>query len=103
LDKDTWTFIITSIGYEDNDNSEVWLHVYPNPAKDILVIEYHEISMSQPTLQILDFTGRVVATVRLLPGSSGLFEFDCSGLGRGVYYVKLVTDKGVVVRKFVKG
>ncbi len=102
-DKDAWTFVITSIGYEDRDNTEVWLHLYPNPAKDVLVIEYHEISISQPTLQILDFAGRVVATVRLLPGPSGLFEFDCSGLGRGVYYVKLVTEKGGVVKKFVKG
>lgn len=101
-DKDAWTFVITSIGYEDRENINAWLKVYPNPTKDILVAEYQEASVSQPTLQILDFTGRIMVTVRLSPGPSGIIELDCSDLGRGVYYVKLVSDKGSVVKKFVK-
>lgn len=101
-DKDAWTFTITSIGYEYRETEGAWLSVYPNPVTDKLIIEYQGASDVPRSLQILDISGRVVAVILLSSGSSDAFEFDSTGLGRGVYYVKMVMEKGVVVRKFVK-
>jgi hypothetical protein len=91
---DTLTQIInisaTGIKGFNNQNS---LLLYPNPAKDFIVIEtdlnYHSIS-------IIDLTGK---TVQLF---NSLSKIDITSLSKGIYFIKLIGEEKTIVRKFIK-
>lgn len=100
--KDTWSFTISVTGLNDHDLTMPFLNLYPNPTKDMLVIDFRMPSDYQPYLQIVDIVGRVMAMKNLPSKQSGTTEFDCSMLKSGFYFVKLTSENGVLVRKFIK-
>ncbi len=69
--------------------------VYPNPAKDVLVIE----STSTGELQILDILGRVVKLQRIFAGKNSL---DISVLVAGLYRVCITSPAGRIEEKLIK-
>lgn len=71
------------------------ISIYPNPAKDELRIENGEIQINR--LEILDLSGKVVCQY-----DDSKNKINISTLSRGIYFVKIETDNGVVTRKFVK-
>jgi hypothetical protein len=66
--------------------------IYPNPATDILQIQ---TTLQIKSIDVLDITGRLLFTTTAK-------IIDCSGLSEGVYFIKATTEKGVVVKKFIK-
>ena len=74
------------------------LNVYPNPASDRLFIET-ETEIRE--VYVLDMYGR---TQNLYASELQGFRasVDVSELNSGVYFVKVVTDNGEVVRRFIK-
>jgi hypothetical protein len=78
------------------------LNVYPNPATNVLMVEYRLPSRYQPSLQIVDVFGRVMATVNLSSNLAGTKEFECSALKSGIYFVKLMSEKGILTSKIIK-
>ena len=74
------------------------LLVYPNPTTGELKIENGELKIEN--VDIFDIYGRNLTshTSYLLPHTS----FDISHLPAGVYFVKIFTEAGVVVKKVVK-
>ncbi|MCL2596943.1 MAG: M6 family metalloprotease domain-containing protein [Paludibacter sp.] len=77
-------------------NNEIIL--YPNPATNKLFV----IVNSHTTIhkaQIVDITGKTIAEdCQLLSDNS----IDISALSQGVYFIKIETDKGFIVDKFIK-
>ena len=63
--------------------------IYPNPVKDELRIEGGDLIIIQ--VKILDITGKIVGN-----------STNVSALPKGIYFVKLKTDKGTVTKKFIK-
>jgi uncharacterized repeat protein (TIGR02543 family) len=70
--------------------------IYPNPVKDQLWIDIGDLTVNR--VEIIDSTGRVV----LLPSFGGVGGGSVSALPQGVYFVRMETDKGIVIEKFVK-
>ncbi len=84
-------FITASIA--DIKISSPTINVYPNPTKDKLTAISESKILS---LHVLSMDGRTLQTAAL---SSVI---DISNLANGIYFVSVNTEKGTVIRKFVK-
>ncbi len=72
------------------------ISVYPNPAKDFIIIE--NISDTKTEIQILDLLGNNVYS-NTLTGIS--HEIDIRNLKCGMYFIKMVSDQGTSVKKIM--
>ena len=68
--------------------------IYPNPAKDILNIDYSLESNDKATITIIDLNGKVITNILLTQGVNN-HSADISMLNNGVYFVTLQKN-GVV-------
>ncbi|MFA5781373.1 MAG: T9SS type A sorting domain-containing protein [Bacteroidales bacterium] len=69
--------------------------VYPNPATNNITIE----SQQQAVIEISNIEGQLIKT---LATNSNKTNVDISALPSGIYYVKVKTEKRMIVEKFVK-
>ncbi len=72
-------------------------HVYPNPAKDILNIEFDQIQNDR-SVQLISVTGKIV---REMKTSSLNNKLDVRGLSKGIYMLKLVNTTNVEYTRIV--
>ena len=78
-------------GIEDVDFSAV--SVYPNPATDVIRIDVEtRLIASVQRVDVYDVTGKIVI-------SSTETEINVSDLESGMYFVNILTEKGVVTKK----
>ena len=93
---------VRAIGLNENPNAlEASLKVYPNPARDLIVIEgigFESIELDQ--LQLFSANGRLVSTqfVRI---SATQIEIDLSSEASGIYYLRYEHSEGVLSRKVI--
>ncbi len=86
------------VGIDEIENS---LSIYPNPASDYISV-YSGNNTGK--IEICDISGRVIiynrgATQSRAPNNR---QIDISNLNPGIYFIKLFTESGLFVRKFVK-
>jgi len=93
---DTVTVIVSGVGIETYTKDGKGIKLYPNPATNTLNIESCT-KFSQ--LIISDILGNVVIRQQVY---NHAVSVDISGLSKGLYFVKMVGEKGIVVRKFLK-
>ena len=78
---------------------EASFNIYPNPANDKLYIETPTMTQTPTmTVEIYDVYGRQQTT----DNGQQLSCIDVSNLNSGVYFVKVVTSKGEIVKRFIK-
>jgi photosystem II stability/assembly factor-like uncharacterized protein len=82
--------VITSI--EENQLSETAICIYPNPVTDNLQIQ---TTLPIKEIEITDITGRLLCTTTAK-------TINCGSFASGVYFIKATTEKGEVVKKFIK-
>ena len=82
-----------SLGTADFNDSNA-LVIFPNPVNNVLNIKATDISNIQG-VKIIDLQGKVV-----LEKTNN--SINVSTLAKGLYIVKIVTDKGEVTKKFIK-
>ena len=73
------------------------IKIYPNPTKDNLTIETN--SNNEQRLEIVNLIGQTVYTTFI---NNNKATINTSAFAKGVYILKLSSDKETVVRKFVK-
>ena len=71
------------------------LGIYPNPSNERLSIDIEE----KATVEILNMQGQIIETLTLIDKTNTV---DISGLSRGIYSLRIKTDKGIAVRKLIK-
>ena len=71
------------------------VRLYPSPTKGELTIEGEELRINR--MEIVDVSGKTIYRFNKLTN-----QINVSALSRGIYFVKIETDKGIVTRKFVK-
>jgi hypothetical protein len=69
--------------------------IYPNPATTQLTIDYKQLVINE--IQIVDYTGKVLSV-----STNNLSNIDVSNLKTGIYFIKLISNKKVITKKFVK-
>ena len=69
---------------------------YPNPFNPVTTIRFSLAKSTSVKLEIIDRTGRVVATLvdETLPAGAYTTSFDAGGQASGVYFYRLSTDRG---------
>lgn len=86
------------LGIEDEVTTES-VHLYPNPAEDILNIQYN--GALEVDLRVFDVTGKLMVYQPDLAFDQNL-SLNTSQLPKGVYFLRLSSGKGVVTKKFIK-
>ncbi len=81
------------IGVNKIKGSDNW-SLYPNPATTTLNING---LLSNATFEISDLSGKLILSMLLNSN-----QVDISSLAKGFYFIKITTEEGSVVRKFVK-
>jgi hypothetical protein len=87
---------VTGISTAFSDKGQI--RIYPNPASDRITIENTDANKCE-TISIYDTEGRILMNSPLNPGRH---EKDISFLARGIYFVKVLDEKGISFYKFVK-
>ncbi len=82
------------IGISEMDEEDTTILLYPNPAQNTFQIRS---SLTIEQLTIYDISGRVLKQV-----SDPESVIEISSLAKGIYWVKLKTEKGEVMRKVIK-
>jgi len=77
--------------------------IYPNPAGEYLIIEtagiYSHSAFAAAKIEIINSTGQVV---KHLASANSECSIDLKELNEGVYSVRIMTNKGTIVKKFIK-
>jgi len=73
------------------------LLLYPNPAKDRISID-NKTDYPIQEITIYSVNGQLVRQIK----SAMLHDINVSALESGVYYLRLQSEQGVAVKKFVK-
>ena len=101
-DKKSVGTISTSFVMEDDEtnvisNYENNINIYPNPVNDRLYIETQTQTL---TIEIYDIYGR--RQVAETPRHQGNSAIDVSNLKSGIYFVKVRTEEGDIVKRIIK-
>ncbi|MDR3046010.1 MAG: thiol protease/hemagglutinin PrtT [Bacteroidales bacterium] len=78
------------------------ISIYPNPATDKITVDLTANNAGKLNFQIVDLTGKVIRTdvVNHLGGELN-HEIYVNDLSKGMYLVKITSDKGQVTHKFI--
>jgi hypothetical protein len=77
--------------------------IYPNPARDLLNLEYEGLS-SRAECSILDVSGRVVMKTFIPAGNMRrVHSIRLPDLKAGSYYLNIITPDGLITRKIMIG
>jgi len=89
--------IMGVVEYGENEN---YLTVYPNPASDRTTITFNEAgSTTQHNIKVMNMLGECI---QQLTTNNKEQILDMSGYAKGVYFVRIESEKGIVNRKIVK-
>lgn len=70
------------------------VQIFPNPANDKVEVN----GIDNATIEIMNMQGQLVKTLNTLSKST----IDISQLPNGVYMMRIISDNGIVVKKFIK-
>jgi len=82
---------ITGIDENISDNN---IKIYPNPTKGIFSVQGKEIR----TIEITNISGQIIKKIST---RTKRFTVDINEQPKGIYMIKIVTDKGIVVKKVI--
>ncbi|MBL4669927.1 MAG: T9SS type A sorting domain-containing protein, partial [Flavobacteriales bacterium] len=82
-----------STGISEIENTEI--NIYPNPTANKL--EIRNLKSPITTISIIDVTGKTVKTI-----IGNVNTVNVSDLTRGIYFIQIQTEKGLVNKKFIK-
>jgi len=84
---------------QDQDDNDLRIHIYPNPASDIVYLQISNGLSAISTVELYNEMGQRVMTVRL---NQHLQQINVSSLKAGIYYIKTDDGKTRNVTKLVK-
>ncbi|MDP4267422.1 MAG: PKD domain-containing protein, partial [Bacteroidota bacterium] len=79
------------------------VNVFPNPTKDNVTVRFVSINNQPLNIKMYNVIGDIVRSEEL-DNFTGEYTkiYDMSTLARGVYFLKINTERGVIVKKIVK-
>ena len=96
-----FTIIVKNCTGIQNYSDPIGICIFPNPASKQLSLQMDNPINSDATLTISDVTGRLLYSENVTSHQSKI-DIDVSSLAPAVYFLKLQTDEGIVVKKFLK-
>ncbi len=90
----------TTLSVKNYDGADNLIKVYPNPAIDNLIIEIQDQKLFlSNNVQITDVQGKVILKQGITQTQT---EINISSFAPGIYFIKIESDKEVIMKKFVK-
>ncbi|MDD3875639.1 MAG: T9SS type A sorting domain-containing protein [Bacteroidales bacterium] len=74
--------------------------IYPNPVVNKINICLNQFSFEKAPIEILDIMGRILS-VNSAFNSESCYEIDISFLDKGIYFIRLETEKGYFIKKMI--
>ncbi len=74
------------------------LHIFPNPANDLMVVQYDALATEDIRIQLFDIDGKLVQTTTLIQGST-IAYFDTQTLYGGVYLMRIQIGSTLLTKK----
>ena len=87
----------TTLSGEGIEENATAFNIYPNPVNDKL---YIETEVEIETVVVYTITGVVVGQQSMVNGQQ--LTIDVANLNSGIYFVKVVTENGETVKRFIK-
>ncbi len=88
---------VTTTGGLKSINNSNWLTIFPNPATSSITIENTRHLNAE--IEISDIQGQLIKTLSTIYNKT---HIDVSTFPCGLYIVKMITEKGINVNKFIK-
>jgi len=82
-----------------NEALQTQFSVYPNPAENTLNIT-NTINASIEAIQLSDLNGRIVKNIKVSNATET--QINISDISQGVYMLKIISDKGSLIKKVIK-
>ncbi|MEM6964034.1 MAG: T9SS type A sorting domain-containing protein [Bacteroidota bacterium] len=85
-------------------NEALALRIFPNPTSTDLNLTFELQEASQVNIAVMDMSGRVITTIlqgQLQSGQHTLNQNISNRVARGMYFLSLQTDQGMMTKKFV--
>ena len=90
------------IGGTNEDGSISNLNVYPNPANDLVNLQFTATKDGQSEIRFVDQMGRVAQTYyQATAVGSNLFNVDLNNISTGIYFVQVISNDQVVTKRLV--
>jgi hypothetical protein len=96
---DLFRLPLSQLGIDEINNNAGSIKVYPSPATNNITIDAGDLRFTNLDLRIYDVVGNLVLEKNAYINKTNI---DVSALPSGVYFVKVKTEKGIKVKKFVK-
>ena len=90
------TFVTLPNGIDDLENDH-HLYIYPNPTSGEITIQHASLHIRE--VEVSDMFGKLLARVSVDDFQTNL---DMSPYASGVYFVRVITEQGVVTKRVVK-
>ncbi|MGB0916014.1 MAG: T9SS type A sorting domain-containing protein [Flavobacteriales bacterium] len=97
-DTATQNVLVQDVGVEEL-KAEIGFNVYPNPAKDRLVVAITNATVTVNSVQILDLQGRKVNEISTFSNSTII---NINKLPKGFYVLQVATSKGIINQRILK-
>ncbi len=94
---DTSACFLVPVGVNEASGAHYNVSVYPNPAQDVVFVEFENGAVS--TIELIELSGAVVRTMQF---NGTRCTIDMTGLASGCYWISIVTPEGRVVKPVVK-
>ena len=92
---DTITFQADHSGIDEYELNNVV--VYPNPTTGLILIKNEELRMK--SVEVYDVFGKLLNVMSVNDHTANL---DLSGYAKGTYFVRVITERGIVTKRVVK-
>jgi len=94
--------VIQSPGLGIYDNEKNYVNIYPNPAINNIYIDFGQKLKNFASVTIFSITGKTMFNSTLNANTNELTSIDITSLSKGIYFIKIQTDKESLIRKFIK-
>ncbi len=85
------------VGLNDIIVDGALINIYPNPVRDILTIE-NKSNLTIEDIAVMDIRGGVIHKEK--HHAALIYKLDVSEYANGLYFIRLNTNRGAVIRKF---
>lgn len=81
--------------------NEQIINLYPNPAKDYLIVQNNIVTLCNFQFEIYDEIGKKISGCNAMV-QNGICRLDIRNFAKGIYFLNMVTNNYVLKSKFVK-
>ncbi len=98
LTKNNYIHVTNSTNINNNTVND--FVIYPNPTKAYLQIKTNNLQIN--SYKIYNIYGESINNSHLLKNAKEICKINVTNLQKGIYFIKLQTNKGIIVKKFIK-